>query len=218
MARVDRNLPTPKQARSELSTSRLLDAAADLIAEGGYERMTLAAIGVRAGYSPGLVTARFGSKEGLLWALVERMVVDWQGRSLREVIGGTTGAVAIRAMLAELKSSWLRSPNRMRALYILMFEALLPVPLLQQRMLELHRDLRTSVRGVIESGMAEGTVGSDVDAEAVARLVVGGLRGAAYQAMLDPEDVAVDQALDDLGLLVDALLPVGVDRGAEKIG
>ncbi|MFI6777942.1 TetR/AcrR family transcriptional regulator [Nocardia sp. NPDC050412] len=218
MARVDRNLPTPKQARSELSTSRLLDAAADLIAEGGYERMTLAAIGVRAGYSPGLVTARFGSKEGLLWALVERMVVDWQGRSLREVIGGTTGAVAIRAMLAELKSSWLRSPNRMRALYILMFEALLPVPLLQQRMLELHRDLRTSVRGVIESGMAEGTVGSDVDAQAVARLVVGGLRGAAYQAMLDPEDVAVDRALDDLGLLVDALLPVGVDRGAEKIG
>ncbi|WP_327098889.1 TetR/AcrR family transcriptional regulator [Nocardia vinacea] len=218
MARVDRNLPTPKQARSELSTSRLLDAAADLIAEGGYERMTLAAIGVRAGYSPGLVTARFGSKEGLLWALVERMVVDWQGRSLREVIGGTTGAVAIRAMLAELKSSWLRSPNRMRALYILMFEALLPVPLLQQRMLELHRDLRTSVRGVIESGMAEGTVGSDVDAEAVARLVVGGLRGAAYQAMLDPEDVAVDRALDDLGLLIDALLPVGVDHGAEKIG
>jgi len=47
----------------------LLDAAADLIAEGGYEAMTLAAVGERAGYSRGLVTARFGSKDQLLEAL-----------------------------------------------------------------------------------------------------------------------------------------------------
>ena len=33
--------PAPKQARSQLSTGRLMDAAAELIAEGGYERMTL---------------------------------------------------------------------------------------------------------------------------------------------------------------------------------
>ena len=74
MASPEPVLPTPKQARSEVSTGKLLDAAAELISEGGYERMTLAAIGKRAGYSHGLVTARFGSKEGLLWALVDRMV------------------------------------------------------------------------------------------------------------------------------------------------
>lgn len=218
MARVDRNLPVTKQARSELSTSRLLDAAADLIAEGGYERMTLAAIGDRAGYSHGMVTARFGSKEGLLWALVERMVVDWQGGELREAVGDRTGAAAVRAMLAEVQTSWRRSPNRMRALYILMFEALLPVPLLQQRMVELHRDLRRAVRRAVESGIDEGAVGPGVDAEAVARLVVGGLRGAAYQSMLDPEDVIVERALDDLGVLVEALLPAPAQRDAEKAG
>ena len=51
------------QERSDLSTARLLDAAAELIEEGGYEAMTVAAVGERAGYSRGLVTARFGSKE-----------------------------------------------------------------------------------------------------------------------------------------------------------
>jgi len=36
--------------------------------------MTLAAVGERAGYSRGLATARFGSKDELLRALVERIV------------------------------------------------------------------------------------------------------------------------------------------------
>ena len=44
--------------RSELSTRRLLDAAGELIVEGGYEAMTLAAVGERAGYSRGLPAHR----------------------------------------------------------------------------------------------------------------------------------------------------------------
>lgn len=207
MAHTDRTFAAPKQARSELSTSRLLDAAAELIAEGGYERMTLAAIGRRAGYSHGLVTARFGSKEGLLWALVERMVVDWRENLLAPAIGQSLGAAAVHTLLAELGDSWRRSPARMRALYILMFEALLPVPLLHDRMAELHRDLRRGLQESIERGIAAGIVESGVDAGAVARLILGGLRGAVYQAMLDPDDVTVDRALADLGALVDALLP-----------
>src|ERR1700752_4083509 len=82
VASADRVLPFAKQAGSEMSPAKLLDAAAELISEGGYERMTMAAIGKRAGYSHGLVTARFGSKEGLLWALVDRMVNEWRAESL----------------------------------------------------------------------------------------------------------------------------------------
>jgi AcrR family transcriptional regulator len=43
-----------------VSTRRLIQAAAELLTERGYERTTLAAIGERAGYSAGLVTGRFG--------------------------------------------------------------------------------------------------------------------------------------------------------------
>ena len=55
-----------QRERSERSTRALLDAAGEVIAEVGYGNMTLAAVGERAGYSRGLVTARFGSKEKLL--------------------------------------------------------------------------------------------------------------------------------------------------------
>jgi AcrR family transcriptional regulator len=207
LPRSERILPAPKQARSELSTSRLLDAAADLIAEGGYERMTLAAIAKRAGYTHGLVTSRFGSKEGLLWALVERMVVDWGHTLLFPTISGQTGAAAIHTTIAALRDSWRRAAPHMRALYTLVFEALMPIPLLHQRMAELHRDLRSSVREAVERGIVDGSVDAGVDPSAVARLIVGALRGAVYQAMLDPGEIPIEDALADVDAMVDAILP-----------
>ncbi|MBV1949049.1 TetR/AcrR family transcriptional regulator [Streptomyces sp. BV129] len=200
-------MPAPKQARSELSTSRLLDAAADLIAEGGYERMTLSAIAKRAGYTHGLVTSRFGSKEGLLWALVERMVVDWGHTLLLPTVADQAGAAAIHTTIAALRDSWRRAPSRMRSLYILMFEALMPIPLLHQRMAELHRELRCGVQDAVERGISDGSVSSRIDSAGVARLVVGALRGAVYQAMLDPDEVSMDDALADVEAMVDAILP-----------
>src|ERR1700748_893308 len=57
--------------RAAESDRRLLRAALKLIAERGYRNTSLAAIGEEAGYSRGLVNDRFGSKAGLLWALVK---------------------------------------------------------------------------------------------------------------------------------------------------
>jgi AcrR family transcriptional regulator len=203
---VNMRLPETKQERSALSTGKLLDAAAELIAEVGYERMTLAAIGQRAGYSHGLVTARFGSKEGLLWALVERMVDAWQ------IDFDTTGeppsaSAALHALLGGMRQSWSRHPKHMQALYGLMFEALLPIPLLNERMRELHRKLRDDIEQVLRRDIDKGVLPDDLDVLRVARLVVGGIRGAIYQTMLDPKKVTISTALSDVESLVDALIP-----------
>lgn len=207
MVAKTRRMPVVKQERSALSTSKLLDAAADLIAESGYERMTLAAIGERAGYSHGLVTARFGSKEGLLWALVQRMVEAAPSGVSGGVLDGSSGAEAIHAMLDEMRRSWRREPKHMKALYALMFEALLPIPLLNEQMRELHRELRAALERFVSDGIDAGTVAAGVDPARVARLVVGAIRGAVYQAALDPKSVPITRALDDVDSLVDALLP-----------
>ncbi|MFF7477021.1 TetR family transcriptional regulator [Streptomyces sp. NPDC008092] len=200
-------MPETKQERAAVSTGKLLDAAANLVAERGYERTTLAAIGDRAGYTHGLVTARFGSKEGLLWALIERMVVDWSKDHLAYELQGTSGADAIHGLVREMRKSWRAKSQHMKALYVLMFEALLPVPLLNERMRELHRSQRAGLEKTINAAMAAGTVSPDVDSAAVARLIVGALRGAAYQAMLDPREVPIKRALEDVDMLIDALLP-----------
>jgi AcrR family transcriptional regulator len=64
----------------------ILDAAADLFGEGGYERASMADVGLRTGFSKTTVYGYFASKEAMLAALAE------------EAIG--TGVAAIQAALA----------------------------------------------------------------------------------------------------------------------
>ncbi len=176
-----------KQVRSRVSTGRLLRAATELIAERGYERTTLAAVGERAGYSHGLVTRRFGSKDGLLAALLQKMITEWHGHEIAPFLREASGVPAIRVVIDGIRNSVCRDPGAMRALYTLMFEALKPQPaLLNQRMSEIHRAQRRNLAEAVARGIADGTVRKDTDPEAVARMVVATLRGAAYQWLLEP--------------------------------
>jgi len=72
---------------------------------------------------------------------------------------------------------------------------------------EIHREFRSGVTDLIHRGITGGQIDDRVDVERVTRLIVGALRGAVYQSMLEPEDIAIGEALADLELLVDALLP-----------
>lgn len=65
-----------REATSQESRRILLAAAAEVIAERGYRKATLAEIGDRAGISRGSIAWHFGSKEGLLMAVVDQMRED----------------------------------------------------------------------------------------------------------------------------------------------
>jgi AcrR family transcriptional regulator len=62
----------PRQARSQETLDRILDAAEGLIAEKGFRDATVAEIARRAGSSVGAFYARFHDKDGLLYALYDR--------------------------------------------------------------------------------------------------------------------------------------------------
>jgi len=176
-----------KQVRSRVSTRRLLRAAAELIAERGYERTTLAAIGERAGYSHGLVTRRFGSKDGLLLALLQKMVSEGAQHDILPELQGHSGVDSLLVLIRGIRRSVANDPSAMRALYILMFEALKPEPaVLHERMRAIHASERLRAEDALERGIAAGTVVPGIDAKATGQLVVAVLRGSAYQWVLDP--------------------------------
>lgn len=206
--------PRPQQARSELSTRQLLDAAADLIAEVGYDRATLAAIGERAGYSHGLVTRRFVTKENLLGSLLERMTFSWEETVLRPAVAGRVGVDALEIVVDAIEDSVQASPREMRALYALMFEALKPIPVLRERMLALHRGFATDLARHVRHGIEAGVVRPDIDPESAARLFLATLRGSAYLWLLDPQQFDLALALEDLRLHVNQTLRV-VPESAE---
>jgi AcrR family transcriptional regulator len=178
---------TTQTERSERSTTALLDAAADLIVEGGFGALTLAAIGERAGYSRGLVTARFGSKDALIDALIRRIVGRWSHRNVLPRTEGKPGFEGVLVILDAIRSQAERDPRGLRVLYSLMFEAVGPDDGLRKRFAAFHDMMRTDIAGLLARGVDDGSVRADTDPEAEAALMVAALRGIAYQWLLDPD-------------------------------
>lgn len=68
--------PLPRRTQAERraeSEDRLLAAAAAIIAEEGYMAATLERVGERAGFSRGLASRKYGSKDGLIEAVIWRV-------------------------------------------------------------------------------------------------------------------------------------------------
>ena len=89
----------PRQARTQESLERLLDAAEALLAEKCFEDVHVAEVANRAGSSVAAFYRRFKDKEGLLHALHERLCEEafataddalepsrWEGAGIREIL------------------------------------------------------------------------------------------------------------------------------------
>ena len=175
--------------RTALSEKLILRAATKLIARKGYSQTTLAEIGREAGYSGGLVSHRFGSKQDLLRALVERITSRFARDQMMPAIEGRPGLEALREMADTYLRELTAREERLRALYVLMGEALGPVPELRAVFAELNESIRSAARGCIRRGIAEGQIRPDVQPETEAAMFLALLRGVALQWLVDPGSV-----------------------------
>lgn len=191
------------QVRSERSTRLLLRAAGDLVAEGGYQSMTLATVGERAGYSRSLATARFGSKAKLLEALVDEIVVRWDVQTVEPNLQGLRGLDAVRVILTEIKNAYERDPRSLTILYALIFEALGPIPELKERFSGFHARQRSRIATYIRDGVEDGSIVADVDPDQFATMIVAQLRGVGYLWKLDPGSIDSGTVL---GIFIDQVL------------
>ncbi|MEU1984473.1 TetR/AcrR family transcriptional regulator [Nocardia sp. NPDC019395] len=183
------------QVRSERSTRLILRAAGDLVVEGGYQTMTLATVGERAGYSRSLATARFGSKAKLLEALVDEIQQHWQIETALPSVEGESGLQALRTIIINIRDAYKRDPWSLSVMYALMFEALRPVPDLRGRFTEFHRNLRSNIASVIAAGIEDGSIDPSVEPEHQASAIIAQLRGVGYLWQLDPESIDPEAVL-----------------------
>ena len=131
--------PSVKQEQSERSKGALIDAATSLFAERGYRGTSVQAIGARAGVSRGSIFWHFQSKEGLLWAVVERAFQSWEAEVLVPDVGEATGIEAVRRALARAPALPHGARRALRLFYVLLFEALGPRPGARTRVREAPR-------------------------------------------------------------------------------
>jgi AcrR family transcriptional regulator len=190
--------PSAKQEQSARSRKALIEAATALFAERGYGETSVQAIGARAGVSRGSIFWHFGSKEGLLWAVVERAFESWETEVLVPDVGDATGVEAMRRALAAHRRFLTEQAEALRLFYVLIFEALGPRPDLAQEFARLHVRLREMTVDWIRQAIETGEMRRDLNADAVVIFITGALGGLAYQWLLDPGGFDLGRAYEDL--------------------
>ena len=184
-------MTTPRrtqQQRRDQAEAALLNAAAELVIEEGVHSLTLARVGERAGYSRGLATHYFGSKQALLQRLAYATqsgfvpgldgVPPGLGRLLR-LIEGYIGALG-----------QLRMPNR--AFLLLWAEAATAADL-AAIFRERDEAFRSDLREDITAGITDGTIRPAAAAEDVAVAVLAQLRGIGLQRLVDSPAVDTER-------------------------
>ncbi|WP_393054237.1 TetR/AcrR family transcriptional regulator [Streptomyces sp. LN549] len=155
---------------------RLLDAARELLTEGGYAAASIAALADRAGVATGSVYNHFASKQELL-AAVFRHVAGHELAAVREAVQAGSGAAQqVRALVEVFSYRALRSP---RTAWALLAE---PVdPLVEQERLTYRRGYHALAESVVAAGVATGELPAQNP-----RLSAAAVIGAVSEALLGP--------------------------------
>lgn len=182
--------------RSALSDKKMLEAAVALVNERGTAKTTLKDIGEVAGYSRGLASYRFGSKDGLWMELFARFDELWKSH-LREYLEGKTGLEAIRCAIHAQRDFFRREPKYLRAMYILWYESLGKESDIRAKLAGHHRIYRRDVQRWVNTAKELNQVSPDVDAEQFAIGYCAFMFGTIYQWVVAPDSIDLDALLDN---------------------
>ncbi|HXM56748.1 MAG TPA: helix-turn-helix domain-containing protein [Candidatus Dormibacteraeota bacterium] len=145
---------------------RLIEAAAELIAEDGYDRAGVQAIARRAELTNGAIYANFRDKADLLAAAIE-VKLDHLIGAIDE--GRRAGDPSVRILELLGRKLALETPERDRELLVEAWAAARRDPEVGVLVRGAHARAEAAVAGVVEQAKADDDVAPDVDAGAVAR-------------------------------------------------
>lgn len=181
-ASTSRRRRTQRERVAE-STSRLIAAAIELIAEKGFSNTSIAEIGERAGYSRSMVQSRYGSKEMLLESLLRE---EYESRLLDTPPVAGTGLEQVVAQVDRLRDEVVANPELMRGFYALCFESIGPVPSLRSWITDWLDRYEAATEMAIMVGIADGSIRADINSRSEARAFVASGLGYAFRWMVAP--------------------------------
>jgi AcrR family transcriptional regulator len=151
-----RGLTQPE--RVETSNRRLLQAAAELIVEKGWEATTAAEIGRRAGYSRAMVHARFGSKD----AILEAFLHEYVRRLNPDPDPMTSGMQQVLAHFDRIEEIYAEDRELLLAMFVATFEAVKTTSPLRDRVRDQLKSGAAKVEKGLRKGIRDGSVRSGI--------------------------------------------------------
>jgi AcrR family transcriptional regulator len=202
---VAATLPRRTQAeRRAAARDRLLQAAAELIAECGLASVTLAQVGERAGYSRGIANHHFGTKAALIEELISQVEEEFVAATapVRNLDASVDELIATSSIFIGLLEDL---PAIHRAFLVLWASAVADDEL-RRRMAASDAAFRDAVTAIVERGKARGEVDDGLDADIFAVMLLGQLRGLALQHLIAGDEIDLAHARRGLEAAIRALL------------
>lgn len=172
---------------------QLTEVAAELFAVDGARGTGIAAVAAAAGVSTATLLYHFGSKDGLLRAVLEERdeALRWAWDAMIE-----QGGLATLQALPGTAESWQRAPHLARLFTVLFAESLDPDAPMHEWFARRQSMVRSGLRRAIEAGQERGEIRADVDARCTAIEITAFMDGLAADWSLDPERIPVREALE----------------------
>lgn len=171
--------------RREGSERGLVRAAIAIAAEQGVSACTFEAIARESGHSRGLVTQRFGSKQGLIEAVVSLLGARLEESLTENRIDEMPGLEALLTWMdAYLRDLSLKGD--FRAYFMFLSAAVADATALRAVFAAEHDRVKERLAGLVERGQTDGTIRRQVDATAAALMIGSLLLGLSMQLLVDP--------------------------------
>ncbi len=169
--------------RTDISDSRMLESAIELIVVKGTDKTTLKEVGELAGFSRSMAGYRFGSKNGLFEFILHSVGEEWLS-SLKIATKKKNGLEAITSALKEHCNICLNAPKRIQAFYILWFESIGVQSPIKDAVTSIQNRRRRDVISWIDQSDYQGNLSAAELAEQFNASVL----GIAYYWLANPQD------------------------------
>ncbi len=181
--------------RTEISDQKMFDTAVALINERGPSGTRLSDVGVLAGYSRGLASHRFGSKDSLFNFVVLKVGDIWL-EQLKLATNNQSGFGAIEKAVDQHYQFCVEAPAHLRAFYTLWFESVNAKSELSDTIQKIHQrrfqDVVNWVLNDVETDDAEKR-----DADIIAAQFSASVIGIVYYWLANPEKIKETKRLHD---------------------
>ena len=171
--------------RREQSERGLVEAAIAIIGLRGVSAMTFETIGEESGYSRSLVTQRFGSKLGLVQAVIAHLHAKLMLLFAESGIAKLPGLDSLLGY-TELYLREVAGSEELRSYFKLLSASVADSDELRSAFAEEHERVRKALAARVRQAQSEGSIRMELDADAVATLIGSLQFGIAMQLLVDP--------------------------------
>lgn len=173
------------QVRAIESDLKMVNQTIKLLSEGGVNALTLEAVGVNAGYSRGLVSRRYGSKDQLL-VRVLNYLENWLNEKSKIATNNKYGLDAINSLILSISDDFYLYREKYRAYFWLRFYGLEQNKILNECLVKSRNIREENTIKWLKEALALEELSRNVDIEMVHDFLKTSLMGLVHNWMVDP--------------------------------